>query len=110
MTAVEDLRLLLGEPIPDGGTEDDTMFTDLQIQSFLDDANGDEERAAYLGWRAKAAQAANWVDVTEGNASRKMSQIRQAALDMVALYSRSRAGPTEGRTRIGKIRRPTSPR
>jgi hypothetical protein len=86
------------------------MFTDDQIQAFLDEANSNVERAAYLGWRAKAGQASNWVDVTEGNASRKMSQVSKAALDMAALYSRSRTGPTEGRTRIGKIVRPTSPR
>lgn len=103
LTDVTRLRDLLGEPIPDGGTEDDTLFTDERLRDFLLLANNDVERAAFEGWRAKAAQLANLVDVTDGNASRKMSDLLDNAEKMVRYYQRSSTGPTEGRTRIGRI-------
>lgn len=97
------LRTLLGEVIPPAGSAADTMFSDAQILDFLALGNDDIERAAYEGWRAKAANFANLVDVTEGNASRKLSDLLDHANNMVKLYSKSSSGPTEGRTRIGKI-------
>jgi len=97
------LRGLLGEPIPDGGTAADTLFTDERIQDFLEIAGGDLDRAAYEGWREKAAQLSNLVDVTDGNASRKMSDLLDHANQMVKIYLRSSSGPTEGRTRVGRI-------
>lgn len=96
---VERVKQLLGE------TGSEPLFTDGEIQDLLDGADGDTERAAYEGWRAKAAKFADLVDVTEGNASRAMSDLHDHALKMVSLYARASAGPTEGRTRIGKIRR-----
>lgn len=99
------LRQLLGESIPPGGAESDTLFTDEEITNML--ANSPNlERAAYEGWRAKAASLSSLVDTTEGNAQRKFGQLLANALDMVKLYQRSSGGPTEGRTRIGRIRRP----
>lgn len=103
LTDTTRLRDLLGEPIPEGGTEDDTLFTDQRLNDFLDLANGDVERAAFEGWRAKAGQLANLVDVADGNASRKMSDLLSNAEKMVRFYQRSSSGPTEGRTRIGRI-------
>ena len=103
LTDVNRLRDLLGEPIPDGGTEADTLFTDDRLKDFLQLANNDVERAAFEGWRAKAAQLANLVDVADGNASRKMSDLLDNAQTMVKFYQRSSTGPTEGRTRIGRI-------
>lgn len=97
------VRLLLGESIPPGGSANDTMFTEAQIADFLDLGNGSVERAVYEGWRAKAANFASLVDVTEGNASRAFSDLLKHANDMVKTYARSSSGPTEGRTRIGKI-------
>ena len=99
------VRRLLGEDIPEGGDESDTLFTDLVIDDFLLIANGDTERAAYEGWKVKAAKLSDLVDITEGNASRAMSDAHKHALDMVRQFQRSSGGPTEGRTRIGKIRR-----
>lgn len=103
LTDITRLRDLLGEPIPEGGTEADTLFTDQRIEDFLSIANGDLDRAAFEGWRAKAGQLANLVDVTEGNAARKMSDLLDNADKMVKYYQRSSGGPTEGRTRIGRI-------
>jgi len=97
------VRSLLGESIPSGGRASDTMFSDAQIEDFLTLANDDVERAAYEGWRAKAANFANLVDVTEGNASRSFSDLLDNANSMVKLFAKSSGGSTEGKTRIGKI-------
>lgn len=101
------LRGLLGERKPPGGSDTDTLFTDVQIQELIDGAGGDLERAAYEGWRTKQAEFANLVDTSEGNAQRKMGQLRDHADSMVKLYSRAAGGNTEGRTRVGRIVRGT---
>lgn len=79
------------------------VFTDDQIQDMILQAGDDLERAAFDGWRNKAAYYADLVDVTEGNASRSMSDLHDHALAMMKIYASSRGGPTEGRTRIGHI-------
>ena len=99
---IVELRGLLGESIPDGGYASDTLFTDVEITRFLE-MNPDVERAAYDGWRAKAAQLAGLVNVTDGAAVREFSDLHKQALDMVTLYSRASTGPTEGRSRVGRI-------
>lgn len=106
LTADHKLRALLGESIPDGGTAADTLFSDEEIETLLADANDDLDRAAYEGWRQKAASLANLVNVTDGNASREMGKLLDNAEKMVRIYLRSSSGPTEGRTRIGRIVRP----
>ena len=103
-TEIKELRKLLGEPIPDGGNEDDTLFTGTELSTYIDDAP-DMDRAALEGWRRKAAHFSNLVDVTDGNSTRAMSDLMSHAMDMVKMYTRSAGGPTEGRTRIGRIRR-----
>jgi hypothetical protein len=104
-TEQEQLRKLLGEEVPDGGDPSDTLFSETEIQLLLDQNPDNLERAAYEGWRIKAAEFANMVDVTDGNASRAMSDLMSNADKMVKLYQRASTGPTEGRTRIGRIRR-----
>jgi len=98
------LRSLLGERIPAGGTASDTMFSDEELENIIDGSPSGEQ-AAYEGWRMKAANFSNLVNVTDGAASREFSDLLTNALQMVKLYSRSSTGPTEGRTRIGKIKR-----
>lgn len=100
--SISELRLLLGESIPDGGVEGDTLFTDAQLEVILL-ASPNVERAAYDGWRAKAGMMANLVSVTDGAASREFSDLLTNATKMVALYLRSSQGPTEGRARVGRI-------
>lgn len=103
-TSDEDqLRGLLGEPIPDGGTESDTFFTDLDIENMLIVAEDDVDRAAVQGWRMKAAHYAGLVNITEGNASRNMSDLHKHALDMIQHFQKSNT--VTGRTRIGRIRK-----
>lgn len=105
LTEDQRLRQLLGESIPEGGEAGDTMFTDLEIEDLLERTAGDLDRAAYEGWRVKAAKLSSLVDSTEGNVQRKFSQLHEQALDQVKLGLRSTAGLTEGRTRVGRIRR-----
>lgn len=102
-TSLDLLRLYIDDVMPTDGT--DPMFSDDELQKVLDDANGNPERAAIEAWRWKAAKYAALVDVTEGNASRAMSDLQDHALAMVNHFAKSTMGPTEGRTRIGNIRR-----
>lgn len=102
-TQMDLLRLYIDDVMPVDGT--DPMFSDAELQHVLDQANGNPERAAVEAWRWKAAKFAGLVDVTEGNASRAMSDMQDHAMAMVNHFERSTAGPTEGRTRIGSIRR-----
>lgn len=103
LTNAEQLRLLLGEEIPEGGTEDDTMFKDAVIDHFLELGADNLDRSAYEGWRAKAAKFASLVDTTEGNYSRKYGQLLDNANNMAKMYLRSSGGLTEGRARVGRI-------
>lgn len=103
LTALDRLRLLLDDPVPLDGS--DPMFEDPVLLDILQQAGNDPERAAADGWTIKAAKYASLVDVTEGNASRAMSDLHGHALTMVKQFQRSSTGPTEGRTRIGRIRR-----
>lgn len=105
LSDAERVRQLLGESVGPGQSEADTLFTDEEIEGLLAESFNNVERAAYEGWRVKAAKFANLVDITEGNASRSMSDLQDHALKMVAHYARATAGPTEGRTRVGRIRR-----
>ena len=98
------LRGLLAEVIPPGGSANETLFSDEDIEDLLEQTGGNLDRAAYEGWRRKAAEYADLVNVTEGNSSREMSDLHEHALEMIAYYGRSRFGPTEGRTRIGRIK------
>lgn len=101
----EQLRQLLGEDIPANGAASDTLFTDEEITDLVNEYP-DMERAAYQGWRVKAARLSNLVDTTEGNSQKKFSQLLDNAQDMIKMYLRSSGGPTEGRTRIGRAVRP----
>lgn len=103
LSALDRLRLLISDPLPLDGT--DPMFTDAVLTDLIDSAGGDPDRAAADAWMMKAAEYSEMVDVTEGNASRAMSDLQAHALNMVKQFQRSTTGPTEGRTRIGKIRR-----
>lgn len=104
---IASLRSMLAEEIPAGSDETDTLFTNSQIAGFVDDANGNLEAAALAGWRNKAGQYANLVNVSEGAASRELGDLLDNAIQMVKLYKSASGGPTEGRTRIGQIVRPT---
>lgn len=103
-TPLDLLRLYIDDPLPMDGISD-PMFSDDELQSILDAAMQNPERAAVEGWRWKAAKYASMVDVTEGNSSRAMSDLQEHAMGMIRHFEGSTTGPTEGRTRIGTIRR-----
>jgi hypothetical protein len=100
---VDRLRGLIGEKIPDGDNETATQFSNTELEEMLISNGGDIERAAFEGWRHKAAKYADLVNVTEGNASRAMSDLHKHALDMMSAYAKSSSTLTQGRTRIGRI-------
>lgn len=101
-TDVERVRELLGESIPAGGTEADTMFTDARIQEVLDENNGDVNEAVAWGWDVKAASYADLVDTAEGTSRRSMGDLHAHALRMA---SASKGDTNTGGTRIHQIER-----
>lgn len=104
MTTIAEVRELIGETIPSGGVEADTLFTDLQVQAWID-ATTTTDSAVVLGWRAKAAKFADLVDTSEGTSKRAMSDLLDHALKMVALYDGTTGGTPAGRTRFRKLTR-----
>jgi len=76
---IQRLRRLVGE-----STEAEP-WTDLVLSAIIDDT-ADLNTAALEVWEAKAAEAASMVDVTESGSSRRMSQLHQQALTMVAHF------------------------
>ena len=105
----ERLRQQLGEMIPGGGSDADTLFSDDEIDDLLEQYP-DMDLAVYEGWKIKAAKLSNLVDTTEGNSQRKFSQLLTNATTMLKTLSK---GPGSedlgGRSRVGKIKRPPVP-
>lgn len=100
------VRLQCGEVIPDGGVDTDTLFTDGQIQTFLDSCGNMVNAATAMAWRTKAAIFATQVDIVEGNSQRKMSQAYEAAKSQATYWA---AQPEDNRL-IGKSRQITNRR
>jgi hypothetical protein len=109
LTAAEELRQMLGEVIPEGGSDQDTLFTDPQIENFLTHGGNNLDLAAYHGWVAKSAALANLVDTQEGSSRRAMSKLHDNAQKQVTFFATLSGvlltNPTRGRTRIGNITR-----
>lgn len=81
MATAEDvarLRRLTNEPT-------DTTYTNIILSAYIDAALTVELAASEV-WLEKAAKYSALVDTTEGSSSRKMSQLRDAALKMAELY------------------------
>ena len=106
-TTADHTRALLGEAIPTGGDETDTMFTDAEIEDFLEQGYDSAFAAAYYGWMEKAANYAALVNVNEGNAAREMSDLHRQAMRMADRYVGYVETPSRGRARMGNIVRAT---
>lgn len=106
-TAAEQVRTKIGERIPTGGKDSDTMFSNQEIADFLTEGNNDVNAAAYYGWQAKAAEWARLVTVNEGNAAREMTELHRHALRMMDRFIGYIPTPGRGRARIGTIVRET---
>jgi hypothetical protein len=100
------IRSLLGERIPSGGAQSDTLFTDEEIEQFFQLGDENVNKAVYQGWLAKAAELSNLVDTAEGNYSRKFGQLLEHANSMIKYYGRISGGDPTARTRVGTIHRP----
>lgn len=100
------LRAVIGETIPSGGSAEDTLFSDNELMTVLTAAGENPTIAAKLAWEQKAAHYSNLVDITDGNASRKMSDLLDNAMKMVEYYGSAAKPATATRTRIGRVRRP----
>lgn len=100
---VAQLRLLIAEGTPE-------KYDDAQLSDILDNAQGDQNQAAYEIWVQKAASAAELVDVSEGGSSRKMGDIYEQALTMANFFGAKVPGGVTPEapkyTRLQKLARP----
>jgi hypothetical protein len=76
---IASLRLLIAEP-----TEE--TYTDAVLSQRLDDVAEDVNAVAAAIWQEKAAAYNGLVDMSEGNSSRKLSQLQDQALKMAASF------------------------
>lgn len=67
---------------------DITAYPSQDLSDRIDAAGSVEAAAADL-WRERAASYSGLVDTTEGSSSRKLSQLRTAALEMASFYEGS---------------------
>lgn len=82
MAELEDiarLRRLIGEP------DNVEPWTDAVLAQMIDDAI-DLNSAALEVWESKAASSATMVDTAESGSSRRMSQVHDQALKMIAYF------------------------
>ena len=101
-TDAERVRSRLGERIPEGGSEADTLFTNQEIQDLLDGRSIEE--AVLEGWKTKAGLLSDLVDTAEGTSKRAMSDLHANALRMVASMETS-LGLGTRRTRLHRLGR-----
>lgn len=101
--SIDRFRFRLGERIPDGGDENDTLFTNVELEEIKESAADDEE-AVLLGWQAKLATLSTMVDVTEGPTTRRLSQAFGHAQTMVEKLG-STSAPAPSKTTIHRIQR-----
>lgn len=102
------LRGLLGESIPPGGDDTNTMFTDEEIDDFLEQGGAVNSAntvfaAAWYGWYEKMANYANLVTVNEGNALRELTELHKNAQRMITRFEPFVPAPGKGAVRIGRI-------
>lgn len=106
-TPDQQLRSLLGESIPAGKSDTDTMFSEDEIEDLIEKGVGSIEASAYHGWMEKAANYAALVNVNEGNAARELSDLHRQAMRMADRYVGYVETPSRGRARMGHIVRRT---
>ncbi len=93
-TDVAEFRLLLGDtPAAYGlevddvaGFEAEQLFTDSEVQAFIDARHGDVLRAVADACEALAARFAQEVDITEDGQSLKLSQLADRYLKLAAMF------------------------
>ena len=100
---VKELRELIDEVIPEGGTEKDTRFSDDQLKKILSESRNIYATAA-IGWTRKAAmfqreagQIESYAVGQERYDMRKLQDMVNYALKIAETYSRMAA------SRIGSV-------
>jgi len=103
----EELRELLDEEIPTGGTESDTEFTNAQINRVLESASSFHSAVAE-GWRRKAGKIqkklglySSYQSGTEKYEYVNLTTAMSAALNMVKMYDDMAARPFQGSYMLG---------
>lgn len=84
---IEELRVRIGERIPEGGADTDTLFTDAELTVLLDQV-ADITAGTALGWEFKAAELARLVDVAEADSTRYLSQRWKHAKSMADKWTK----------------------
>lgn len=103
ITDSDRLRMLLGEVIPSGGTETDTLFTDEQILDLLA-RHGTPGNCCAEGWSTKAALLASMIDIADGDSKESMSQLHTNAIRMAKYHTENPPTSSPG-TSFVKINR-----
>lgn len=104
------LRSYLGEEIPSGGSDADTLFTDDEIADVLTFKGvGSSDvvnmySATAEGWERKAGKLSDLVNVVQGGATRSMSEAYDHAKDRAEYFHGLASG--RGSPRSGRIVRP----
>lgn len=91
------LRRYIAEPT-------EATYSDALLDQIYDGAGGDLEAAASEVWLDKAAKAAILVDVSEGNSSRKNSQVYTNALKQATFFGASAADTSTAGVRGARTR------
>lgn len=85
---IKTLRVMVSEP-------DTTVYSDLDLGSIIDQAEGDLDKSAAMIWEQKAGRFSTLVDVSESGSSRKMSQIHDNAMKQAKYYADKIASATQ---------------
>lgn len=107
MTNAERLRAYLGERIPAGGDEADTLFTENEITDlrlYFSGPDANMYLAAAEGWSRKAAIYADLADQMTAGTNEALGTLHGHALKQVDFYFGLAAGRRQAR--VGRIRRP----
>lgn len=91
------LRRYIAEPT-------EATYSDALLDEIFDGQGGDLESAASEVWLDKAAKSAVLVDISEGNSSRKNSQVYQNALKQATFFGASAAEVSTAGTRSARTR------
>lgn len=87
LTPEQQLRLLVGERIPPGGSETDTLFSDEELSIILNRHEDNLTAAAAEAWAIKAAEFAVLIDISEEGSERRLSQRYRHAMLQLSYYS-----------------------
>lgn len=93
-----------------GELTDGEPWTDAYISAMID-ASASLNRAASRAWLEKAAFYAGMVDMGESGSTRRLSQLRQGALEMSQYYAKLAEGDSDnvsltGHSFVVEIERP----